>query len=154
MEKTDIIIDGQTATWIMPATQGAYGGLYTGTFQFRCLLDPLRILQAGREYRELLGKNAILADESDADLAFALTQLKHRVLKSPPFWTSTTQDPQFADFAGNLPDLNIITLVLDAALRAEGLYKDKMIEEREAILNRSIKVAEKNIKVDQGKEPA
>lgn len=150
MDKTDITIDGQIATWIMPTTQGDVGGTYTGTFQFRCILDPLRSLQAGREYRELLGKNAVLASESDSDLAFALTQLKHRVLKAPPFWSSTTQD---AEFAGNLPDLNIIVLVLDAALRAENQYKERMAEQREAILNRSIKVAEKNIKVEQGKEP-
>lgn len=149
MEKSDITVEGQIATWLMPATQGDVGGTYTGTFQFRCLLDPLRSLQAGREYRELLGKHAVLVSEADADLAFALTQLKHRVLKSPPFWSSTTQD---AEFAGNLPDLNIIALALDAAIRAENLYKEKMAEQREAILNRSIKVAENNLKVEKGPE--
>lgn len=148
MEKSDIVIDGQNATWIMPATHGQVSGLYTGTFQFRCVLDPLRSLQAGREYRELLGRNAVLASEEDSDLAFALTQLKHRVLKAPPFWSSTTQD---AEFAGNLPDLNIIAIVLDAAIRAENLYKQLMAEQREAILNRSIKVAEEKVAVD--KEP-
>lgn len=135
----DIVLDGSTATWRMPLTNGDLGGSYTGTFQFRTFLDPLKTLQAGREYRELLGSLAIQATDSEGHLAFALTQLKHRVIKAPPFWTTTLQE---SGIEGNVGDLNIISLVLDAAIRSETLYKEKIAKEREAVLERSIKVGE------------
>jgi hypothetical protein len=146
---TDITIENGIATWILPQTQGDVHGTYTGTFQFRCYLDPIRQLQAGREYRELIGPNALLATETEGNLAFALTQLKHRILKSPPFWSSTLQD---STFAGNIGDLNIITMVLDAAIRAENLYKEMMTKERDAILERNIKVSEETIKKQSGEQ--
>lgn len=146
---TDITIENSIATWVMPQTSGDIQGTYTGTFQFRCYLDPIRQLQAGREYRELIGPNALLATETEGNLAFALTQLRHRVLKSPPFWSSTLQD---SAFAGNIGDLNIITMVLDASIRAENLYKEMMAKEREAILDRNIKVSEEMIKNQSGEE--
>lgn len=139
MENTDIVIDGSESTWVLPRTEGEMGGTYTGTFVFRCFLDPLRQLQAGREYRELLGSLSTQASDSEGNLAFALVQLKHRILKSPPFWTSTLQD---SGMAGNVGDLNVISLVLDAAIRSENSFKEKVIKEREEILNRSIKVGE------------
>jgi hypothetical protein len=143
MTDNDFTLDGSTATYILPPTQGDIQGTYTGTFVFRCFLDPIRQLQAGREYREYLGKHAVLATEVDDNLSFALSQLKHRILKAPPFWTSTIQD---SGIAGNLPDLNIIVLILQAAMRAENLYKEKMVELRESILDRTIKVAEDKAK--------
>jgi hypothetical protein len=144
MDKNSITIEGQIATWAMTPTQGSTTSTtYSGTFQFRCILDPIRTLQAGREYRELLGKNAILAEDNDVDLAWALTQLKHKVVKAPPFWSSTLQD---SDFAGNLPDLNIIAMAMEASSVAEQIYKEKMGEEKEAILKRTIKVAEQKVK--------
>lgn len=139
MEKTDITFEGQLATWVLPPTQGTLGGTYTGRFQFRCWLDPIRTLQAGREYRELLGSLAIQAEDTERELAWALIQLKHRVILSPPFWSNTTQSD---GIAGNVGDLNIIALVMDAALRAERLYIENVQKEREESLNRSIKKGE------------
>lgn len=147
MEKNDIIIDGSTSTWIMPRTDGELGGTYTGTFKFKTFLSPLEQLQAGREYRELLGSLGAQATDSEGNLAFALVQLKHRVVLAPPFWTSTLQE---TGMAGNVGDLNIIALVLDAAMRTEDLFKNRIQAEREAILNRAIKVGE-SLLVQQSK---
>lgn len=144
---TDITIENGIATWTMQPTNGEVQGTYTGTFQFRCYLDPIRQLQAGREYRELIGPHALLATETEGNLAFGLTQLRHRVLKSPPFWSSTLQE---SVFAGNIGDLNIITIVLDAAIRAENLYKEMMVKERDAILDKNIKTTEEMIKKQGG----
>jgi hypothetical protein len=139
MDNNDIILNGSTATWQMPRTEGDLGGTYIGTFQFRCFLDPMRQLQAGKEYRSLLGDLAAQATEDEGRLAFALIQLKYRVLSCPPFWSSTVQE---SSIQGNIGDLNVISLVFNAAFLAETLYKEKIAKEREAILNRSIKVAE------------
>jgi hypothetical protein len=146
MDNNDIILNGSVATWQMPRTEGDLGGTYTGLFQFRTFLDPLRQLQAGKEYRALLGELAIQATEDEGKLAFALVQLKHRILKAPPFWSSTLQD---SGMSGNIGDLNVITLVLDAAFLSENLYKEKIAKEREAILERSIKVAEDLLQKEQ-----
>jgi hypothetical protein len=135
----DITLEGSVATWRMDKMEGGIGGSYTGTFQFRTFLDPIRQLQAGKEYRSLLGELAVQASEEEGNLAFALVQLKHRILKSPPFWSSTLQD---SGMEGNIGDLNVIAAVLDAAIRAENLFKEKMKSERDAVLNRSIKIAE------------
>ena len=140
---TDIVLEGNLATWKMSPTIGDLGGTYTGHFTFKCFLSPLEQLQAGREYRELLGGLGGQASESESSLSFALTQLKHRVIKSPPFWSSTLQD---SGIAGNVGDLNIISMVLDASIRAESLFKARIQKERESLLDRSIKVAEEKLK--------
>lgn len=135
----DIVLNGSVASWRMQPIIGELGGTYTGTFEFRTFLDPLRQLQAGREYRELLGSLAIHAEDRESDLAFALIQLKHRILKAPGFWTSTEQD---SGIAGNLGDMNVIAAVLEAALRAEELFKTRVTEERNKLLDKNIKSAE------------
>lgn len=139
MDNNDIIINGNTATWTMPRVDGELGGTYTGTFIFRCYLDPIRQLQAGKEYRSLLGDLSSQASVAEGQLAFALTQLKHRILSSPPFWSSTLQE---SGIAGNIGDLNVIGLVLDAAILSESLFKEKIQKEREEILEHVIKAGE------------
>ena len=89
---TDITLEGDTATWLMPQMNGELQGTYTGSFRFRTFLDPLRRLQAGREYRELLGPYPDLVSEADGHLAYALSQLKQRVISSPPFWTASVPE--------------------------------------------------------------
>lgn len=138
----DITIEGNIATWTMPPTVGELGGTYTGTFSFRTWLDPIRQLQAGREFRELLGNLGHQASETEYSLAYALTQLKHRVLTSPPFWTSTTPE---SGMAGNVGDLNILMAVLDSATRAADMFKERIAKERESLLERSIKTAEETL---------
>src|SRR5271166_2084200 len=134
MENSDITLDGSVATWNMQRVEGELGGTYTGTFTFRCFLSPTVILQAGREYRALLGELQGQAPDLEGNLAFALTQLKHRIIKSPPFWTSTLQE---SNMAGNIGDLNVILMVLDAAIRSENLFKEQIMKEKEILLDRS-----------------
>ena len=136
----DITISGSVASWRLPPTIGDLGGTYTGNFEFRTFLDPMKSLQAGREYRELLGSLAIQADDAEVNLAWALIQLKHLVIKAPPFWTNTEQE---SGIAGNIGDLNIITLVMDAAMRAQMVFKEKISKERYQVLDQTIKAGEK-----------
>ncbi len=142
MNNNDILLNGSLATWRMPMIVGDLGGTYTGTFEFRTFLDPLRQLQAGREYRELLGSLAIQAEDSESNLAFALVQLKHRIVKAPAFWSSTEAE---SGIAGNIGDMNVIAAVLDAALMAETMFKDKMAEERNKMLEKAIKTGEQTL---------
>lgn len=142
----DITLQGSEAVWVMPRTESITGGTYTGTFRFRCFLDPIRELQAGREYRELLGKFSQSATDIESRLAWCLSQLKQRILISPPFWSSTAQD---GGIAGNIGDLAILTLVTEAAFRAQDLFKEKIQKERDDLLDKAIRASEQKLKKDR-----
>lgn len=121
LERSDLIIEGNTATWEM-RLEGDIHGTYVGVFRFKCYLSPLQQIAANREYREILGPNPSFASEHESFLAYALTQLKYRIVTAPPFWVS--QNP--ASLAGDIADENIISAVLDAALGSEIKYKTQL----------------------------
>jgi len=131
-------IDGATATWEL-REEGLISGTYAGTFKFRCFLSPTQKIAANREYREILGPNPTYAPEHESMMAFALTQLKHRIIEAPPFWSSTLQE---SSMAGDIADDNIISLVLDAAIEAELQYKNNLKEKKDDVLKRAVKAAE------------
>ena len=147
LARQDILIEGGQATWEM-RLEGDIQGTYSGTFKFRCFLTPTQRLAAGREHRELLGSNPTLATEHDDNLAFSLSQLKHRIISAPPFWTSN-------GIAGDLPDENIIDSVLDAAIAAELKYKAQLKQKKGDAIERAKKAAERLLKLrdeeDEGK---
>lgn len=143
---SDIVIDGSTATWTLPLTHGDYLGSYSGTFKFRCWLSPTQELEAGRLYRELLGPSAMLINEHEGQVGYCLSQLKMRVLESPPFWSTYRSE---SGLNGDIPDLNVLLLILDGALRSEKLYKEKILKERETKLKNTIELAEQRLREDK-----
>lgn len=144
MDNNDIIITGSIAKWTLPPTQGEVLGTYMGPFEFRTFLTPTQILESGREYRSLLGGFPEYASEKDKELAFALAELKYRIVKAPPFWGSTMQE---SGYAGNIPDTNIIMTVYVKAMVAESMFKEKLNKDSEALLERTIKAAEALVNV-------
>lgn len=146
---TDLIIDGSTAVWDMPMTNGEILGSYSGRFVFKCYLSPIDILASGKLYRELMGPQAALAADHDGHIAYSLVQLKYRIVKAPPFWGSHLSD---SGIPGNIPDLNILLLVLDRAIQAEILFKEKMSKERDSVLKRTITTAEEMLVEQAGEE--
>ena len=124
IQDKDILIDNGLATWAINTAE-PIGGTYMGNFQFRCVLSPLQIIDADRDYRDLLGPNPALANATAEGLAYALSQLKQRIIKSPPFWTETA-----ARFGGShVKDTNVIDLVLRAAFQAEIKYRQELKED-------------------------
>lgn len=138
-EYADIILEGNTATWEMKE-EGDVQGTFTGKFRFRCFLTPTQKIAANREYRELMGDNIVMAPEHESFLAYSLTQLKYRIIDSPPFWQSTLKT---SGIAGDLPDENIITIVLNAAVNSELKYKDGIKDKKLEALERAKKAAER-----------
>ncbi len=139
MDNSDITINGSVATWNLPPTQGEVLGTYSGNFEFRCYLTPSQMLEAGREFRALLGNFAHQASETESNIAFAIAQLRFRIIKGPPFWESTKQN---SSYAGDIPDLNILALILDRAIESENLFKINIQKERDLILERTIQAGE------------
>lgn len=138
-KKINVTFDGTTASWELRA-EGPLNGTYTGKFKFRCFLTPTQRIAANREYRELLGSNPTLVPEHESFLAYALTQLKYRIIEAPPFWTSTSQS---SPYAGDIADENIITEVLNAAVEAEVQYQKQIKQRTLEALERAKKAAEK-----------
>lgn len=138
----NITLNGSQASWEL-STDGDINGTYRGTFIFKCFLNPTEKIKAGREYRDILGSNPTFASEHETLLAYALTQLKYRIIKAPPFWSSTLQN---SSFEGDIPDENILTIVLDAAITAELKYKEEMKKKREESLDKARKTGEATMK--------
>jgi len=142
-DRSDITIDNSTATWTINAV-GDINGTYVGTFKFKCYLDPMEQIRANRDYREMIGANPLGVPEHESFLAYALTQLKYRVISAPPFWHSTQS------VGGNIPDENIISEVLNAAVDSEVIYRARLKKRREEALEKAKKAAEKMLKEQQG----
>lgn len=147
LERSDIIIEGNTATWDM-RLDGDIHGTYVGAFRFKCYLSPLQQIAADRERRELLGNQPLYASDHESFLAYALTQLKQRIITAPPFWASTSP----ATMAGDIADENIIAAVLDSALGAEIKYKSQLKKKKQEALDRGIASVNKSMKGDDEPE--
>lgn len=137
--RDDITIKNEVATWIIKA-EGKILGTYSGVFEFRCFLTPSQHLAAGRERRDLLGKNAILADNDENFYAYALTQLKYRVISAPPFWDSSKK---IGEYSGDIPDMEVLSEILDAAISSEVMYKNQLNERKRSAIERAKQAAEK-----------
>jgi hypothetical protein len=127
----DLLLENNKASYHFDQT-GEIGGTYRGVFEFRCYLNPVQYIAADKEYRDLLGSNAALADPHADNLAYALTQLKYRILKAPPFWYS--EDSLFP--GGSVPDREVISHILTAATEAELQYRTSLLSKQEEAVNK------------------
>lgn len=137
-ERTDIHIEGNVGTWDM-SIQGDVQGTYIGTFRFKGFLTPTQQIAANREYRELLGSNPTMVPEHESFLAYALTQLKYRIVSSPPFWSAA----KGGALEGDVPDENVISATLDAALATEIKYRNQLKKKKIEAIERAKAAAEK-----------
>ena len=138
LKRTDLVLENNLCRWDS-AYNGDINGLYTGTFVFKCFLTPSEKLAAGRDYRELLGSNAVLALKYEDNLAFVLSQLKYRIVSAPPFWTSSTG---LNGFQGDLSDEKVLDVIFEAALSAEFKYLAMLQEKKEKAIKKAKDVAE------------
>jgi hypothetical protein len=109
---------------------------YMGKFKVKCILSPLEEIEADKTYRDLLGNNYHLADSSIKEKAFALSQLKFRVIEYPPFW-----DNDYIG-GGHIVDSNVILEVIELAIQAQEKYvefKEKEMKQRQDLLTKAIK---------------
>lgn len=119
---SSIMIDENgVASWNVSITT-RMGTTYQGLFQFNCALSPLQLIEADRNFRELLGKNAEFAASYVEGYAYALTQLKQRIVKAPPFW----DDGSSAYPGGQIKDEEILTHVFKAAKAAEDKFRKEL----------------------------
>lgn len=131
----DLSIDPNGTATFTINEEGSIQGSYRGVFSLRCYLSPLDSLAAGRQFRELIGPFGDSSSEQDRYLAFCVSQLNRRVIKGPPWWNA-------GDVPGNIPDLNVLSILLDRALTAETVYKQRLTKMKEEALEKAQKSAQ------------
>lgn len=109
---------------------------YLGEFCVKTILSPLDYLKVDRLYRELLGSvNPHLASKEAQNYAFALSQLRQRIVEAPAFFKNKELD------GGHL-DSNVLVDIINKAIDAEEEYKkqqDAKIKQMQEILTKRIK---------------
>jgi translation initiation factor 2B subunit (eIF-2B alpha/beta/delta family) len=134
-DKKEIKFEGSIATWDCNLI-GSINGSYVGTFKFRAYLNPIQKLSASRMYRELLGNSQLPASPTEDNLAFAISQLKHRIVEAPPFWSSGSD-------LGTIPDEEVLMSILDAAIASEIMYREDIKNKKQEAIEKAKKAAEK-----------
>lgn len=132
VDEKKVHVDSEgNATWEMNMT-GPIGGTYQGLFTFRTVLSPIQLIEADRDYRDVLGKNAEFAATHVENLAYTLSQLNQRVVKSPPFWLDGS-----SRFGGaQIRDLDIIQAVYEASMIAETKFREVIKEKHKDSIER------------------
>jgi hypothetical protein len=143
VKESDITIENDTALWSI-THQGEIGGTYLGTFRFKTFLTPSQVLEADRDFRELIGPNAQFAATNAENIAYALAQLKQRVIDSPPFWKDGSRFP-----GSSIKDLDALQLVLEASIMAEVKYRKVLTEKHENDLKRLKSIMDKKAEMEK-----
>lgn len=100
---------------------------FIGEFKVKVILSPLDILGIDRDYRELIGAvNPIMASNDANNIAFALSQLRHRILSYPAFWKGGEYD------GGHLPK-KVLYKILDDSIACQDKFKKDKQDEMEKI---------------------
>jgi hypothetical protein len=103
---------------------------YIGEFKVKLILDPLELLAIDRDFRELIGPvSPLMAGQEANNIAFALSQLKHRVIHAPAFWKGYGYD------GGHLPK-EVLYAVLDDSLKVQEKFKKQKLDEQEALVKK------------------
>lgn len=127
----DINMEEGTATFSISEVGTATRSTYMGNFKVHCILSPIDLMSADRDYRAFVGNvNPNDCTTHVRNLAFALSQLKYRIIEEPPFWTN----PKVG--GGHLKDTDVIISVLNLALEAEESYRQSRKKEAEEIQNK------------------
>lgn len=98
---------------------------YTGPFKVKAGMSPFDELSAGRDMRALLGEHGVQAVDHEINIAYALSQLRYRIVEAPGFWSEKARD----GFGGADLDSNVILSILDYAIEAEVQSNKRLKEE-------------------------
>ena len=124
---SDFRFEGSKAFFDFSSVGDRTNTTYMGEFCVKCVLSPIDSLKADRLYRELIGSiNPHLASQDAKNFAFALSQLKQRVLESPDFFKNREID------GGHL-DSNVLIGIVNQAIEAEEEYKNLQDEKTKKI---------------------
>jgi len=148
---SEIRFDGSVAEFDYHGVGERTNTTYMGVFRVKTILSPMDMLKADRMYRELIGSvNPHMASKESQNFAFALSQLKIRIIESPDFYKNKELD-------GSHLDSNILIDIINKAIDAEDEYKkqiDDRLKKMQELLTKRIKnneiEREENIDTEPG----
>jgi len=124
---SDFRFEGSKAYFDFSSVGDRTNTTYMGEFCVKCVMSPMDHLKADRLYRELIGSiNPHLASQDAKNYAFALSQLKQRVLESADFFKNRELD-------GSHLDSNVLIGIINKAIEAEEEYKEQQDEKTKKI---------------------
>jgi hypothetical protein len=136
-----------TAEFFVNIEAAADKSTYKGHFKVKCILSPLDYIQSDATYRELLGKtNPQLADAYVSQLAYALSQLKYRIISNPSWF-----DNDVNGIKGSGVDDKILLYILDKTIEAEEKYRNG-IEDKYKKAREEVQESIDNGKLNDGKQ--
>ena len=123
-------IEDNVGVFTISELDGESNESYVGEFKVKLILSPLETLAIDRDYRELIGPvNPIMASSDANNIAFALSNLKHRVIAHPPFWKGNGYD-------GGHISKNVLYVILDRSIELQDLFKKNKQAEMDKIQKR------------------
>lgn len=147
MSETNIDYFSGTATFMVNIESGVTKTTYRGVFKVKCVLSPLEYIHADGFYRELIGKsNPQFVADYVAQLCYALSQLKYRVMDCPDWFKNKE-----TGILGSGVDDNVLLFVLDKTVDCELQYREG-IKERYEKARESVKKAIDDKELTSGKE--
>ena len=136
-----------TASFFVDIIAAADKSTYKGTFKVKCVLSPLEYIQSDAKYRELLGKtNPQFASEYVSQLAYALAQLRYRIIESPAWYKN-----EINGLDGSNVDDKILLHIFDRAVQSEEEYREG-IEKRFETAKQDVKKAVDDGTLTDGKK--
>jgi len=138
VKQSDITLENDVGVWNL-IHHGGIAGSYLGQFKFRCFLTPMQTIEADKDFRDLLGPNASFAASNVENTAYALAQLRQRIVSAPPFWTEGAG--RYG--GGGIKDQDVLEFVLEAAVVAEVKFRKELAVRHEAALDGIKKLMEK-----------
>lgn len=116
---SDFRFEGSVAEFDFQGLGEKSNNSFLGTFKVKCVISPMDHLKADRLYRELIGAiNPHLASKDAQNYAFALSQLKIRVIESPDFFKNKELD-------GSHLDSNVLIDLINKAIDAEEAFQEE-----------------------------
>jgi len=134
----DIIINLDGTAEFFIDTEDEFKQTVRGKFIVKCYLSPIENIKADRFFRQLLGEHLEHANKNARDSAFALSQLKYRIIKHPPFWAGEEID-------GENVGIKVLIEIMNKALESQELYIEqakKETQEKEKTLTKKIEKEE------------
>lgn len=133
---SDFRFDGSIAEFDYHGVGNKSNTTYMGVFRVKTILSPMDMIKADRMYRELIGSvNPHMAAKDTQNFAFALSQLKVRLVESPDFYKNKELD-------GSHLDANVLVDIINKAIDAEEEYKkqvDDKLKQMQELLAKRIK---------------
>jgi len=150
---SDFRFDGSVAEFDYHDVGDRTNTTYMGVFRVKTIVSPMDMIRADRLYRELIGSvNPHMASKETQNFAFALSQLKVRILEAPDFYKNS-------DLDGSHLDSNILIDIINKSIDAEEEYKkqiDNKLKEMQELLSKRIRnneiKKEEEIDIEPGTE--